>query len=688
MKYRYLTLSAICVLLAALLLAGCGKTEEPETIPVETTEETIPAPTAPADGNPDDVTCKGSYTVDEAALSKAAGTVVAQVGEQTLTVEQLQLYYWLEVADFRQSGAEGPDFSQSLDTQLCDLDETAITWQQYFLQRALDTWHAHQALVLQGEAEGAPKEAAYQPNEKRHEEYMTGKPATAVLYGYNTPFRPNSMHQAWLDEIPAMLDTLAEEKGFANADALAADLAGVDAEALAAYTDLSNRGYIYFTELHYDVEPTTEAVEKWFADHEAEYAAEGITKDGEKSVNVRHILMVPAEPKKPTWAITGEEEVAQVAEDGTVTCSEDLWEKGRQNAEKLLKDWEKNWEHSEYTFANEAYHNSSDEGSRVNGGMYTGIRKGQLAPELEAWCFDDARQPGDTEILRTKWGWHVLYFSGTTEDWYARAEADYVQARDALLIAHSKSLNKMKVHYDAICLGTAQNTAGVTFAADLLYPDVAHERFPEVPLYLQQDYTGTMYGNFSIVTNGCGITTLAMLASYMSDDAQTPPKMCAEYGDYSFHNGTDGSLFVEAPPEMNFYLKTQIFNSFEAKEYLDAGHIVVVLQHKGYWTGGGHYLVVEKSLEDNLVQVRDSNIFNYGRLQRHKEDKFPWGTITPDGMSYWIYEPKTTTIPACWRCGDETGAGIPDGLLLQDYLCEKCNAATERRSHFLTLCAE
>ena len=292
------------------------------------------------------MTCKGSYTVDSAALYKARDRVVAEAGGEALTVSGLQVYYWLEVAAYRESGAEGPDWSQGLDTQLCGLDDTAVTWQQYFLQRALDTWHTHQALVLQSRSEGDALESAYQPNADKHAEYMTDKPATSVLYGYNTPWQPNSMHQAWLDNIPSLLEELASEKGFAGADDLAADLAGVDGEALQWYTHLSNLAYTYFTELHYDVVPSAEEVEKWFSDHEAEFAAEGITRNGEKTVDFRHILLIPAEPDKPAWAVTGEEEVAQVAEDGKVTCSEELWEKGRQNAEDLLKKWAKNFEAS------------------------------------------------------------------------------------------------------------------------------------------------------------------------------------------------------------------------------------------------------------------------------------------------------------------------------------------------------
>lgn len=691
MKKRLTALLILCLVLT-LLATGCGKEPAEETTaPVETTEETLPPPTAPADGNPNDVTCQGSYSAEREELTSAASAVVARIGEEQLTVARLQHYYWMEIAEFRQAGGEGPDFSQGLDTQLCDLDDTAVTWQQYFLQRALDTWHAHQALVLWGQEEGAPTEEAYERNEARHEEYMTDKPATKVLYGYNKPFKPNTMHQAYLDEIPAMLETLAAEKGFTGVDALAEDMAGAaaDSESLSWYTDLSNRGYMYFTELHYDIRPTDADVEAWFADHEQAYAEAGITRDGEKTVNVRHILLVPGTEEVPSW-VAPDPELAtlSIAEDGTVTCSEALWEKCYTRAENLIKEWSWNWERSEYTFADMAHKESADPGSNINGGLYTGVRKGQLAPELDAWCFDEARQPGDMEIIRTAWGYHVMYFSGTNEQWYETAKADWVADRDAAVIREAKEKYPMKVDYSAIALGSAENTAAVTASGNLLYADVAHQRYPEVPLFLQQDYPNTMYGNFKITTHGCGITTMAMVASYFADDAMFPPKMCEEYDDYCYVSGTDGSLFVEAPAEMNFYLKKMTYNCNEAKEALDQGHLVVVLQHKGYWTRGGHYLVLEKELGDDMIQVRDSNIFNYGRLQRHKEDSFPWYTITPNGMGYWIFEFKRTSIPVCTRCGDENTEGIREGLLTGDYFCEKCNTAMARRSNYIQLCTE
>ena len=217
----------------------------------------------------------------------------------------------------------------------------------------------------------------------------------------------------------------------------------------------------------------------------------------------------------------------------------------------------------------------------------------------------------------------------------------------------------------------------------MLYPDIAHERFPEVPLYLQQDYPGTMYGGFELRTNGCGITSLAMLASYMADDELTPPEMCARYGRYSHANGTDGMIFIYEPSALGFYLREKTYEPAKAKAALEEGQIVISLQHKGYWTRGGHYIVLEKITEDGLIQVRDSNLYNYGKIHAHKEDLHTWGSITGAGSAFWIFEDKVTRIPMCSRCGNGESH-----FLTEDYLCEKCTPALLRRNTWLSVCGE
>lgn len=44
------------------------------------------------------------------------------------------------------------------------------------------------------------------------------------------------------------------------------------------------------------------------------------------------------------------------------------------------------------------------------GGLYKNVRKGQMVQPFEDWSFDAARQEGDTGLVETSYGWHVMYF--------------------------------------------------------------------------------------------------------------------------------------------------------------------------------------------------------------------------------------------------------------------------------------
>jgi hypothetical protein len=172
-----------------------------------------------------------------------------------------------------------------------------------------------------------------------------------------------------------------------------------------------------------------------------------------------------------------------------------------------------------------------------------------------------------------------------------------------------------------------------------------------------------------------------MVASYLADDELTPPEMCARYGNYSHPNGTDGMIFNNEPAVMGFYLREKTYDPSVAKAALETGHLVVSVQHPGYWTRGGHYIVCESINEEGLIQVRDSNIYNYVRVQSHAQDVHKWGNITAAGSGYWIFDHKITRIPACSRCGDPNG--LTRSLLNQDYTCEKCAPALLRRETYL-----
>lgn len=75
-------------------------------------------------------------------------------------------------------------------------------------------------------------------------------------------------------------------------------------------------------------------------------------------------------------------------------------------------------EQTEDAFAALARENSTDGGSSENGGLYTGVYKGQMVKPFEDWCFDESRKSGDTGIVETQYGYHIMYFVGRSEHAY------------------------------------------------------------------------------------------------------------------------------------------------------------------------------------------------------------------------------------------------------------------------------
>ena len=175
-----------------------------------------------------------------------------------------------------------------------------------------------------------------------------------------------------------------------------------------------------------------------------------------------------------------------------------------------------------------------------------------------------------------------------------------------------------------------------------------------------------------------------MFASYMADEYLTPPALAARYGSYCHRSGTDAMLISDAAPELGYFVKDMFFDWHDAQESMEEGYMVICLQHKGFFTRGGHYLVLRSINEDGTVSIRDSNLYNYGKLMPHKTDSFTWAQISGSGVQYWVFQNKITRIPACSRCGEEAA---PQGLLT-DYTCPRCTSALTRRGDFLELCPE
>ncbi len=59
-----------------------------------------------------------------------------------------------------------------------------------------------------------------------------------------------------------------------------------------------------------------------------------------------------------------------------------------------------------------AFEYTEDPGSLYTGGLYQNITEGQMVTEFNDWCFDEARKEGDCDIVKTSYGYHIMYFKG------------------------------------------------------------------------------------------------------------------------------------------------------------------------------------------------------------------------------------------------------------------------------------
>ena len=116
------------------------------------------------------------------------------------------------------------------------------------------------------------------------------------------------------------------------------------------------------------------------------------------TIDVRHILIQPAAGTLTAEDEGYEDEQAQLKADALAT------------AEDLLAQW-KSGEATEESFAQLAMEHSAD-GSKYDGGLYTAVRPGDMVTEFNDWCFDSSRKTGDSGVVETPYGAHVMYFSG------------------------------------------------------------------------------------------------------------------------------------------------------------------------------------------------------------------------------------------------------------------------------------
>ena len=126
--------------------------------------------------------------------------------------------------------------------------------------------------------------------------------------------------------------------------------------------------------------------------------------DESKTVDVRHIL-IPFETVETTEDMTEEE----------ITAAEEAAkETALATAEEIYEGW-LDTDATEEGFAALANEHSTDTGSNTTGGLYEAVAKGEMVEAFNDWIFDDARKAGDSDIVETEYGYHIMYYVADNE---------------------------------------------------------------------------------------------------------------------------------------------------------------------------------------------------------------------------------------------------------------------------------
>ena len=361
------------------------------------------------------VSYKDSYYVSDEKAQKKGDEVVAVMGDQQLTNRKLQMYYWMEVYDFlSQYGSYaayfGLDVSKPLDEQYVDDEQT---WQQYFLEGAIQNWQTYTALALEAQEKG---------------------------------FELDEEYQQLLAERKGDMEESATKAGFATVDAMLASEMGVGVtyEDYYEYLVTYYTGYSYFDHYYSSYEPTDAEIDAYFEKNKDTFAAQKITKESGKYVDVRHILKKISE--------YGEQDAANKTTEPNYGYTQEAWDACQAAAQKLLDEWLAG-ERTEDSFGELANEHSDDQGGQVtNGGIYEDVVIGDMVKPFEEWMFDESRQVGDYGLVKTNYGYHIMYYVGGEEIWYAEAKNALIGEYAQNMVTEVLTKNAVEVTYKSIAI--------------------------------------------------------------------------------------------------------------------------------------------------------------------------------------------------------------------------------------------
>ena len=133
----------------------------------------------------------------------------------------------------------------------------------------------------------------------------------------------------------------------------------------------------------------------------------------------------------------------------------------------------------------------------------------------------------------------------------------------------------------------------------------------EFPLYSQLDYPNKRYGSGTVATSGCGITSLAMVATYLTGHAYFPDELAGYFGGYG-ENNVQRFEYGAEQLKLPIHKADTIRDVFAAVRNGDVA--VLLMDHMSIFTQTQHFIVLTGINEETgKIMVYDSYPPNYGK---------------------------------------------------------------------------
>ena len=217
----------------------------------------------------------------------------------------------------------------------------------------------------------------------------------------------------------------------------------------------------------------------------------------------------------------------------------------------------------------------------------------------------------------------------STEETVPAATAETVPAATAATVPETKPEETAKPQAE---------TVPQTTEPELVIPTKDRKQYDKVPNYYETDYPDIRFGQGSFADYGSGVTSMAMVATYLTGYDYRPDTLAHWFSSYT---GNQIQLLEYMSDTLQLPWKRAL-NVRVALEALKEGKVVIAMVNsKSGFTTGQHFIVLTGINDVGLVTVNDPNKNNYEKwnLKAGFADGFREGILIGGYNGSWIYDP-------------------------------------------------